>query len=97
MKRQTLIALSAAVILASCGGNANNQSQQSDPSAQQTSNPSAQQPSNPSAQQSRNLDPLPRQLDNGKITVGFIKKRLMSHFLKNFCKDDDFSANYKKK
>ena len=68
MKRQTLIALSAAVILAGCGGSTTNQNgQQTSVSTVQQDNASAQQPSNPSAQQSQNLDPLPRQLDNGKI------------------------------
>ncbi|MBR2201337.1 MAG: hypothetical protein IJ894_11425, partial [Bacteroidales bacterium] len=60
MKRQTLIALSAAMILASCGGTTTNQN------SQQASVSTVQQDNAPS-QPSNYADPLPRQLDNGKI------------------------------
>lgn len=53
MKRHTLIALSAAVILAGCGGSATNQS--------------TQQNTNVSKQLSEDVKALPRKLDNGKI------------------------------
>ena len=68
MKRQTLIALSAAMILAGCGGSATNQNaQQTASNTVQQGNTSAQPSNSTPAQPSNNANPLPRQLDNGKI------------------------------
>ena len=69
MKRHSLIALFAAAALVGCGGNANNQSQQSNAgeSSQQCCDAYNQQPCNAASQPSCNANSLPRQLDNGKI------------------------------